>query len=199
MRRFAAFALASPAPARRCNGRKPDVHGRAVRAPTSRNASRPPGARPAFAPGTTSRWSGRCSRRMRAGAATSSGRARPMVDPYGYQLMEENRLAQFCMESKGYKLVPTVDLSSDDPPFARVRVRGEAEVRFAPRSSPTRPAPRRSPRRAGRPSRPPPDCRLQPWFQLDANAKGWPDFSACTIFLRAALRAGVCSRRVSLL
>jgi hypothetical protein len=30
----------------------------------------------------------------------------PMVDPYGYQLMEENRLAQFCMESKGYKLVP---------------------------------------------------------------------------------------------
>ena len=30
-----------------------------------------------------------------------------VVDPYGYQLMEENRLAQFCMESKGYKLVPT--------------------------------------------------------------------------------------------
>ena len=30
----------------------------------------------------------------------------PMVDPYGYQLMEENRLAQFCMESKGYALVP---------------------------------------------------------------------------------------------
>lgn len=29
-----------------------------------------------------------------------------MVDPYGYQLMEENRLAQFCMESKGYALVP---------------------------------------------------------------------------------------------
>jgi len=29
-----------------------------------------------------------------------------MVDPYGYQLMEENRLAQFCMESKGYLLVP---------------------------------------------------------------------------------------------
>lgn len=30
----------------------------------------------------------------------------PLVDPYGHQLMEENRLAQFCMESKGYKLVP---------------------------------------------------------------------------------------------
>jgi hypothetical protein len=30
----------------------------------------------------------------------------PMVDPYGHQLMEENRLAQFCMESKGYKLTP---------------------------------------------------------------------------------------------
>ena len=30
-----------------------------------------------------------------------------VVDPYGYQLMEENRLAQFCMESKGYQLVPT--------------------------------------------------------------------------------------------
>ena len=29
-----------------------------------------------------------------------------MVDPYGYQLMKENRLAQFCMESKGYALVP---------------------------------------------------------------------------------------------
>lgn len=29
-----------------------------------------------------------------------------MVDPYGYQLMEENRLAQFCMEAKGYALVP---------------------------------------------------------------------------------------------
>lgn len=29
-----------------------------------------------------------------------------MVDPYGHQLMEENRLAQFCMESKGYALVP---------------------------------------------------------------------------------------------
>jgi hypothetical protein len=30
-----------------------------------------------------------------------------VVDPFGYQLMEENRLAQFCMESKGYKLVAT--------------------------------------------------------------------------------------------
>jgi len=30
----------------------------------------------------------------------------PMVDPYGHQLMEEYRLAQFCMEAKGYKLVP---------------------------------------------------------------------------------------------
>jgi hypothetical protein len=29
-----------------------------------------------------------------------------MVDPYGYQMLEENRLVQFCMESKGYKLVP---------------------------------------------------------------------------------------------
>jgi hypothetical protein len=29
-----------------------------------------------------------------------------MADPYGHQLMEENRLAQFCMESKGYQLVP---------------------------------------------------------------------------------------------
>jgi hypothetical protein len=30
----------------------------------------------------------------------------PMADPYGYQMMEETRLAQFCMEAKGYKLVP---------------------------------------------------------------------------------------------
>lgn len=30
----------------------------------------------------------------------------PLVDPYGHQLMEENRLAQFCMQSKGYKLEP---------------------------------------------------------------------------------------------
>jgi hypothetical protein len=30
----------------------------------------------------------------------------PVVDPHGYQLMEENRLAQFCMEAKGYALVP---------------------------------------------------------------------------------------------
>jgi len=29
-----------------------------------------------------------------------------VVDPFGYQLLEENRLAQFCMESKGYSLVP---------------------------------------------------------------------------------------------
>jgi hypothetical protein len=29
-----------------------------------------------------------------------------VVDPYGHQIMEENRLAQFCMESKGYQLVP---------------------------------------------------------------------------------------------
>jgi hypothetical protein len=29
-----------------------------------------------------------------------------MVDPFGHQLMEESRLSQFCMESKGYKLVP---------------------------------------------------------------------------------------------
>jgi hypothetical protein len=29
-----------------------------------------------------------------------------MVDPYGYQMLEQNRLAQFCMEAKGYKLVP---------------------------------------------------------------------------------------------
>jgi hypothetical protein len=26
------------------------------------------------------------------------------VDPFGYQIMEENRLAQFCMEAKGYTL-----------------------------------------------------------------------------------------------
>ena len=30
----------------------------------------------------------------------------PLADPYGYQLMEENRLAQFCLEAKGYALVP---------------------------------------------------------------------------------------------
>ena len=29
-----------------------------------------------------------------------------VVDPYGYQMVEENRLAQFCMESKGYRLEP---------------------------------------------------------------------------------------------
>lgn len=29
-----------------------------------------------------------------------------VVDPYGYQMMEENRLSQFCMESKGYRLEP---------------------------------------------------------------------------------------------
>ena len=29
-----------------------------------------------------------------------------MVDPYGYQMLEENRLTQFCMEAKGYVLVP---------------------------------------------------------------------------------------------
>jgi len=28
------------------------------------------------------------------------------VDPYGQQFLEENRLAQFCMESKGYQLQP---------------------------------------------------------------------------------------------
>ena len=26
------------------------------------------------------------------------------VDPFAYQVMEENRLAQFCMEAKGYSL-----------------------------------------------------------------------------------------------
>ena len=26
------------------------------------------------------------------------------VDPFGYQIMEEHRLAQFCMEAKGYSL-----------------------------------------------------------------------------------------------
>ena len=30
----------------------------------------------------------------------------PLADPYGYQLMEENRLTQFCLEAKGYALVP---------------------------------------------------------------------------------------------
>jgi outer membrane biogenesis lipoprotein LolB len=30
----------------------------------------------------------------------------PFVDPFGYQLIEENRLTQFCMEAKGYQLVP---------------------------------------------------------------------------------------------
>ena len=29
-----------------------------------------------------------------------------IIDPYGYQMLEEDRLAHFCMESKGYKLVP---------------------------------------------------------------------------------------------
>jgi hypothetical protein len=30
----------------------------------------------------------------------------PMVDPYGQQMMEENRLARACMEAKGYTLAP---------------------------------------------------------------------------------------------
>jgi hypothetical protein len=30
----------------------------------------------------------------------------PMSDPYGYQLMDEQRLAHFCMEARGYRLVP---------------------------------------------------------------------------------------------
>ena len=30
----------------------------------------------------------------------------PLTDPYGHQLMEEHRLAQFCMEAKGYQLAP---------------------------------------------------------------------------------------------
>jgi hypothetical protein len=30
----------------------------------------------------------------------------PFVDPFGYQLIEENRLTQFCMEAKGYQRVP---------------------------------------------------------------------------------------------
>jgi hypothetical protein len=29
-----------------------------------------------------------------------------VVDPYAYQMLEEYRLADFCMEAKGYKLVP---------------------------------------------------------------------------------------------
>ena len=29
-----------------------------------------------------------------------------MVDPYGHQMLEENRLTQFCMESKCYRLTP---------------------------------------------------------------------------------------------
>jgi hypothetical protein len=29
-----------------------------------------------------------------------------LVDPYGRQMVEENRLAQFCMEAKGYRLEP---------------------------------------------------------------------------------------------
>jgi hypothetical protein len=29
-----------------------------------------------------------------------------MIDPYGHQMLEENRLAQFCMEAKGYRLEP---------------------------------------------------------------------------------------------
>jgi|SRR5688572_28628468 len=29
-----------------------------------------------------------------------------MVDPYGYQMLEQQRLSNFCMEAKGYKLAP---------------------------------------------------------------------------------------------
>jgi hypothetical protein len=29
-----------------------------------------------------------------------------MVDPYGHQMLEQQRLANFCMEAKGYKLAP---------------------------------------------------------------------------------------------
>jgi hypothetical protein len=29
-----------------------------------------------------------------------------VVDPFAYQMLDEQRLAQFCMESKGYALVP---------------------------------------------------------------------------------------------
>lgn len=28
------------------------------------------------------------------------------VDPFAHQIQEESRLAQFCMESRGYQLVP---------------------------------------------------------------------------------------------
>ena len=30
----------------------------------------------------------------------------PLYDPYGHQLWKRNRLAHFCMEWKGYRLVP---------------------------------------------------------------------------------------------
>lgn len=29
-----------------------------------------------------------------------------VVDPYGHQMLEESRLTQFCLESRGYRLVP---------------------------------------------------------------------------------------------
>jgi hypothetical protein len=34
------------------------------------------------------------------------GPSSAMVDPYGHQMVAENRLTQSCMESRGYTLVP---------------------------------------------------------------------------------------------
>ena len=40
------------------------------------------------------------------GRGTIAWPSSAMVDPYGYQLVDEHRFAQLCMEAKGYRLVP---------------------------------------------------------------------------------------------
>jgi hypothetical protein len=36
-----------------------------------------------------------------------------VVDPFAWQMLEENRLQQFCMEAKGYTLVPSKEAKKE--------------------------------------------------------------------------------------
>ena len=123
----------------------------------------------------------------------------PRVDPYGYQMVEENRLAQSCMEAKGYKLVPA--LRSNYPTFGRNRMPGAIRSSTRAATIPTPPAPRRSPRRAGRPSRRPRACLSTVDAQLDVELQEAarlqrPHESSCALpCARACARAACRSCR----
>jgi hypothetical protein len=105
VRRIAILALASAAACTPMQWHKPDVTAEQLRADEEECRSRAWREASLHAWQYQSVW-GPAFARDPYGRGVTVWPSGPMMDPYGYQMLEENRLTQFCMEAKGYRLAP---------------------------------------------------------------------------------------------